>query len=204
MTAPRIFIYTNIPSPYNHHFWEDVCREFPGSAIIFTEPMHKDRVWVDDVSKYNYRYYYFMQNLHIPVLGRISSGLIPWLGSNAREAFHLLWSCGRSNNYLIRYFGNFLGGKLVHCNDGAFTDTLTEAAIQRYRERFLPAVSAVYTAGRIGKEYFKKLGYQNEQIFNSYFSHDVGFFEYERIQHASEYHSNIRKELGILKTICHS
>jgi len=98
---------------------------------------------------------------------------------------------------LIRYFGNFLGGKLVHCNDGAFTDTLTEAAIQRYRERFLPAVSAVYTAGRIGKEYFKKLGYQNEQIFNSYFSHDVGFFEYERIQHASEYHSNIRKELGI-------
>jgi glycosyltransferase involved in cell wall biosynthesis len=197
LRTPKIYIYTNIPAPYNHHFWQHVCKEFPGSAIIFTEPMHKDRVWVDDASKHNYRYYYFIQNFYIPKLDRISTGLIPWLISNAREAFHLLWSCGRGNNYFIRYFGKLLGDKLVHCNDGAFADTLTEVAIQRYRERFLPAVSAVYTAGRIGKEYFKKLGYRDDQIFNSYFSHDVDYFTSERIHNAEDYRKNIREELGI-------
>lgn len=197
MKLPRIFIYTNIPSPYNHYFWEAVCKEFPKSAIIFTEPMHKDRVWSDEASTHSYRYYYFMQNVHIPKLGRVSMRLIPWLISNSRSAFHLMWSCGRGNNYLIRYMAKSLGGTLIHCNDGAFADKLNEKAIQRYSRRFLPAISAVYTAGRIGKDYFKKLGYSDEQIFNSYFSHDVDFFTYERVHHAETYSEKIRNELGI-------
>jgi glycosyltransferase involved in cell wall biosynthesis len=141
-----------------------------------------------------------MQNLFLSKLGRISTGLIPWLCSNAKDALHFLWSCGRGNNYLIRYLAKSLGGKLVHCNDGAFSCTLIEDAIQRYRKRFLPSVSAVYTAGRIGKECFKKLGYRDEQIFNSYFSHDVDYFTSERIHNAEEYRKNVREELGIQKS----
>jgi glycosyltransferase involved in cell wall biosynthesis len=197
MASTRLYIYTNIPSPYNHHFWDAVCQEFPGSAIIFTEPMHKDRVWKDEASKHNYHCYYFMQDVHLPRIGGISRGLIPWLFSRGRGALHLLWSCGRGNNYLIRYLAKPLGGKLVHCNDGGFVDTLTQGAIQSYRRRFLGAVSAAYTPGRIGRDYFRTLGYRDEQIFNSYFSHDVIHFTSERVHHAPEYRRKIRRELGI-------
>lgn len=86
---------------------------------------------------------------------------------------------------------------MVHCNDGAFADTLTEDAIHRYRKRFFPAVRAVYTAGEIGKSYFKKLGYSDNQIFNSYFSHDVDHFAYERVHRAKEYRKKVREKLGI-------
>ena len=197
MASTRLYIYTNIPSPYKHHFWDAVCHEFSGSAIIFTEPMHKDRVWTDEASQHSYHYHRFIQNLYLPKIGWISTGLVPWLLSRGCGAIHLIGACGRGNRYLIRYLAKPLGGTIVCCNDGGFVDSLTQGAVQRYRKRFSEAVSAVYAPGRIGRSYFRKLGHRDEEIFNSYFSHDVDYFTSERVRHAPEYRRKIRQELGI-------
>jgi glycosyltransferase involved in cell wall biosynthesis len=197
MSPARFFFYTNIASPYRHHLWEAVYREFPGSAVIFTESMPTDRVWTDEASKHSYRYYRFSRNLYLPRIGWVSPGLIPWLVTYARGAIHMMGACGPANRYLIRYLAKPLGGRLVHCNDGAFAHRLSEDVVRRYRRRFLGAVPAVYTPGQIGRNYFRRLGYRDEQIFNSYFSHDVAFFASERVRYASEYRRRIRQELGI-------
>ena len=107
------------------------------------------------------------------------------------------WSCGRGNGYVIRLLAKVLGGKVVLCNDGAFADRLTAAAIGRHRRFWMRAVSAVYTPGKIGRTYFRRLGYEDEQIFNSYFSHDVEFFTSERISRGIQYRIEMRKQLGI-------
>jgi len=198
MALPRIYIYTNIPSPYNYHYWNAVCREFSGSAIIFTQPMHKDRVWTDELATQTFKHYYFYQNLNIPKMDMVSTGLIPWLFSHAHGGIHVLsGACGRVNSHIVRFLVKRLGGKLVLRNDGAFADKLSKRAVARHRKLWRGTVSAVYTPGEIGRNYYRKLGYKDEQIFNAYFSHDVDWFASEREQHGVGYRDMIRGILGI-------
>ncbi len=192
-----IYIYTNFASPYCHHLWAKIAEKFVNTKIILTTPIDSDRCWNDTPEGKGYDYAYFKEDIRVPKIGIISSGLFKWLLScNAKKSIHFISSCSRGNRYMIRYIAKLMGGTLVHYNDGGFVEDLSRKILTNYKKRFTNSIDAVYTPGKIGHQFFKTLGYTDKKIFNSYFSHDVERFSAER-NFSCEYSQEIKKNLGI-------
>jgi glycosyltransferase involved in cell wall biosynthesis len=190
-------LHTNIPSPYRHHFFRMVCREFPGTLVVYTDNMHGDRVWKDSTARQDYPSCHIPRRVFVPKTGYLHLGLIPLILRQPQRVIHLMGACGGGSYYLLRALGRRRGGVLVEWNDGGFADHISVRAKRIWQCVFAPAVSAAYAPGRIGREYCRALGVPENRIFNSYFSHDVDEFDHRRRRFGLEYRKNIRARLGI-------
>ena len=191
-----IYIHTNLPAPYRQHLFECIASKFPNTKVFFSDAMHGDRCWEDDYSGWKVNCTRLKYTFRLPKIGRFSLGLIIHILRQPRGVIHLIGDCG-GNILMLLLLGRIRGGRLVMWNDGGFLENIS-IRYKRFFIRWLkPAFCAIFTPGHIGASYAKALGFSQDQIFNSFLSHDANLFDALRSADRATLRATSRNSLGI-------
>lgn len=174
-----------------------VCREFPGSLVVYREKGHRDRIWNDEPLRADYPSCYLPRRVFLAKIGYLHPGLLPLILHQPRGVIHLVGACGGGDRYLLHGMGQWNKGVVVEWNDGGFPEQLSPSARLIMKRILAPRTEAAFAPGRIGYHYFRVLGIREDRIFNAYFSHDVDEYDDRRRRFRQEYREAVRGRLGI-------
>jgi glycosyltransferase involved in cell wall biosynthesis len=177
-SLPALRIHTNIPSPYRKHQFERLAQVFSNAKFYFYTEMDVDRPWLDELEKWKINWSRFRRTITFGRLGKCSIDLVVQILRDPKGTIHLV-GCGVSmlDWCLLCLLGFLRCATIVHFNDGGFKENISIKTVKRWHALLKYGCWRMYTPGKIGQEYGLAFGFKSENIYNSYFSHDVKQFE---------------------------
>lgn len=191
-----VFI-TNLPAPYRHHLFNLIAQNYKNAEFVFTQKkMDDDRPWAMQMEEAKYPYTFLDQSIWIPKMGEFTPGFIRYLFTiDLKNTVFFLGACpGLTRKMLIRLL-LCSHGKYVCWDDGDFIEKYSLSQLKRRRFETQRAF-AVFTPGKVGRDFHTSLGVPEEKIFNSYFSHDIEIFN-AAFEKKAFYRQKIRGEYKI-------
>lgn len=195
---PALRIHTNIPSPYRKHQFEMIASRFPDAMFYFYTEMDSDRPWCDDLESWRVRYRRMRRTVSLGRLGKLSTDLLRELIRQPRATVHLVGAGLSMLDWCLLCVLGFLRlATVVHFNDAGFPDQVPPRMRARWRNVLIHGCWRMFTPGRLGRAYGASLGFKEADIYNSFFSHDVGLFDTFFRENQERARSQLRKEQWI-------
>ncbi len=149
-----------------------MCNEFPGSLVILTTKADPMRPWVYNPEEMGFPCVYAPETIHFSYHLALSRGIKQIVKRVAnRRVVHLFGSVSGLN--VLRIMRISSGNIFLLANDAGFSKQ-TRRLSQRLRWNFVgKRCHGVLSPGEAGQRYMQAWGFSKDQIYNSYFSHDV-------------------------------
>lgn len=190
----RLYVHTNVPSPYRRHQFELLATAFPGSRFYFHRKQSSFRPWSNSLDDWpvGCSYAGWCRQL-------LALFMQPWGTS------HLFASVDESflPNLVFRFFllvSSLIGhSKVLIWNDAGFPHEVkpSKHLLMRLFASLCGKHFSAFSPGTLGRRFTMAQGFAANKIVNAYFSHDVERFVSFYNTHYQTARIQIRQKLNI-------
>ena len=193
-----LYVHTNVAAPYRVHLFKMFDKSFRHSQFIFYTDRPAHATWETAVKVLPDMDVVLPQKT-VCILGRkFSTHMIRLFFRQRIGSVHLVGAGIYPGDWLLVWVLGLLRlAKVIKWNDAGFVDAIQPKDAMLWRRLWRLGCCGVFTPGEMGRHYSRGFGFQDSQIINAYFSHDVASFSRFQKKEGSKVRMLMRKHLGI-------